>query len=406
MKFDIFFSISQTPVDGHMPSEAQMFRSFFQQVKAADEQGYGTAWFAESHLSSEVQKTHHEPVIPHWKGEVGLNVDFVQLAREVFNRTERIEAGSAIMNVICNGGPVAAAERIAYFLTLHGLDPAETRRIHVGFAYGRFEFMNRAYGIKPRDPIETAAWAGLKGLVYREAGEILCRLLAGETLSSLDLPPPIVSREHFRTDDDWGRAQAVAGTEGHIRFDRRWEFEALKLVPSDFRRDLLQLVAGSHDPATQEHFNQFMPVQVFNLSITQPDIIEDTHSRMAAAYHPDGGPWRRDYMPRTAFVFLNDEPGLTPEQRSKKAHEEARAALAAYWTALQGTLDPAKVEKAANNALIGNADEIAQQCRERFHPDDRLMLWFDFFNHDSERVMRNQRAFMEKVAPQLDGSDA
>jgi hypothetical protein len=27
------------------------------------------------------------------------------------------------------------------------------------------------------------------------------------------------------------------------------------------------------------------------------------------------------------------------------------------------------------------------------------MLWFDFFNHDSERVVANMRAFMEKVAP-------
>ena len=56
---------------------------------------------------------------------------------------------------------------------------------------------------------------------------------------------------------------------------------------------------------------------------------------------------------------------------------------------------------AANNALIGNPDEIAAQVRERFHPEDRLMLWFDFFNHDSARVIRNMRAFMEKVAPQV-----
>jgi len=29
------------------------------------------------------------------------------------------------------------------------------------------------------------------------------------------------------------------------------------------------------------------------------------------------------------------------------------------------------------------------------------MLWFDFFNHDSDRVIANQAAFMEKVAPQV-----
>ena len=34
MNYDIFFSISQTPVDGVTPSEAQMFRNFFDQVEA------------------------------------------------------------------------------------------------------------------------------------------------------------------------------------------------------------------------------------------------------------------------------------------------------------------------------------------------------------------------------------
>ena len=67
MKYDIFFSISQTPVAGHTPTEADMFRNFFEQVEAADELGYGTAWIAESHLSSQVQKGNKRPVIPHWE---------------------------------------------------------------------------------------------------------------------------------------------------------------------------------------------------------------------------------------------------------------------------------------------------------------------------------------------------
>ena len=60
---------------------------------------------------------------------------------------------------------------------------------------------------------------------------------------------------------------------------------------------------------------------------------------------------------------------------------------------------PEKVEKAATNALIGNAEEIAAQILERFHPEDRLMLWFDFFNHDSDRVIRNMEKFMSRVEP-------
>ncbi len=73
--------------------------------------------------------------------------------------------------------------------------------------------------------------------------------------------------------------------------------------------------------------------------------------------------------------------------------------MGAYWNALEGTIDPDKVSKAANNALIGNVEEVAQQMVERFHRDDRIMAWFDFFNHDSKRVCRNMTAYMEQVVP-------
>jgi len=70
-----------------------------------------------------------------------------------------------------------------------------------------------------------------------------------------------------------------------------------------------------------------MPVKVFNLSITRPDIIDATHERMRSAFHPDGGPWQRAHMPRTVMVFLNEQPGLSAEQRRAAAKEEAAAAL-------------------------------------------------------------------------------
>ena len=399
MHYDIFFSISQTPVDGHTPTEAEMFRNCMDQVQAADRLGYGTAWFAESHLSSEIQKRNSHPVIPHWEGEVGLNVDFLQLANHVFQRTERIECGSAIMNILCNGGPVAAAERVAAFLALHGLDPEESRRIHVGFAAGRFDFMNRAYGIGPRNPIEAAAWRAIKGQVFKSAATIFVRLLRGDVVNSDQIPPIVIDRQHFRSDEDWARVSELAGGADRVEIDPFFTFEDLKIVPQDFRRDLLQLVIGSHDPATQEWVNTFLPVQVFNLSITRADVIEDTHRRLGEAYHPDGGPWQRGHMPRTTFVFLNEEPGLSATEKREAAAAEARSALGAYWKALQGTIDPSKVEKAADNALIGDAEQIAEQMVSRFHADDRLMLWFDFFNHDNARVIRNMEAFMEKVAP-------
>jgi alkanesulfonate monooxygenase SsuD/methylene tetrahydromethanopterin reductase-like flavin-dependent oxidoreductase (luciferase family) len=403
MHYDIFFSISQTPVDGHLPTEAEMFRNFFDQVEAADRLGYGTAWIAESHLSSEVQKTHEKPVIPHWEGEVGLNVDFLQLATRIFQRTERIEAGSAIMNILTMGGPIAAAERVSAFGALHGLDPEASRRIHVGFAAGRFDFMNRATGVVPRTAAEAAAGRVWKNKVFAESAEIFVRLVHGETLSSEQVTAPTpFTADDFRSPEHWRAVQEAAGTDAEaIPVERFWTFEPVRIVPQDWRRELVQLVIGSHDPALQAHVNTLYPVHVFNLSITKPEVIDATHARMAEAFHPDGGPWQRRYMPRTVFVFLNEEEGLSAEARREAAGEEARKALGAYWTALEGTLDPDKVERAADNALIGNAEDIAHEMVRRFHPEDRLMLWFDFFNHDSDRVIRNMEAFMHKVAPRV-----
>lgn len=413
MEFDVFFSISQTPVAGRTPDEAEMFRNFFQQVEAADRLGFGVAWVAESHLSSEVQKRNREPVVPHWQGEVGLNCDILQTAHAVFRRTKRIEVGSAVMNILCNGGPVAHAERIAYFLALHGLDPKERRRIHVGFSAGRFDFMNRAYGILPRTAVEKAMPHGLwKGKTFGEAAEVFARLLAGETMASDAVAPRTAVRGDFRSEADWEKAVAAARADGALSKDgatitlpKRFVFEELKLVPQEFRRDLLQLVVGSHDPAMHALVNRFLPAHVANLSITPTPVIDATHERMAKAFHRQGGPWKRAYMPRTVLVFLNEEPGLTPEQRRAAAQKEAKAALAAYWNALEGTLDPKKTGEASDNAVIGNADDVAQQLASRYHPDDRLMLWFDFFNHDSPRVVRNMEAFMAKVAPRLKGKE-
>lgn len=402
MHFDIFFSISQTPVEGHTPSEAEMYRAFFRQVEAADELGFGCAWLAEAHLSTEVQKGHAHPVIPHWQGEVGLNTDVLQMAHQVFRRTCRIEVGSAILNLLVNGGPVAHAERIATFAALHGLDPAEQRRVRIGFSAGRFEFMSRAFGIVPRNAMEEVAWPVVKGHIFADASEIFLRLLRGETLGSADVAPRWLSRDQFRTEEHWARTQEAAGSQAdQIPIEPRYVFEPLKIIPTDWHRGLVDLVVGSHDPALQVALNRFAPVKVFNLSITRPEIIDETHRRMAACYHPDGGPWQRSYMPRTVMVFLNEEEGLSPAQRSAAASVEAKAALGAYWTALEGTLDPKKVDNATNNAVVGNAAEVARQIAERFHPEDRVMLWFDFFNHDCDRVIRNMRAFVETVIPRL-----
>jgi len=407
MEHDIFFSISQTPDEhGHIPNEATMLRNYFQQLACADELGFGVGWIAQAHLSTETQKSNTKPVVPHWKGEVGLCTDFPQLALESFRRTTNIEIGSAVVSILASGGPIAQAERMANLLSLHGLDENEHRCLHVGFSAGRFEFMARPYGVVPRNAIEEAAWPALRGQIFMEAAEIFLRLLRGDVINSDMIRSTVLTRNNFRSDEDWVAVQnaavefeALDQRPDAIEIPSRYVFEDLKIVPTEFRKDLLRLVAGTHDPRAQTFVNTILPVKVFNLSITSPEVIDATHERMREVYHADGGAWKRGDMPRTSFVFLNAEEGLTPEEQSKAAHAEADQALGAYWNALEGTIDPDKVSRAANNALIGNAEEVARQMVERFHPEDRIMAWFDFFNHDSDRVCRNMTAYMQQVVP-------
>ena len=410
MEHDIFFSISQTPdEDGHIPTEATMLRNYFQQLECADRLGFGVGWIAQAHLSTETQKSNQRPVVPHWKGEVGLCTDFPQLALESFRRTKNLEIGSAVVSILASGGPIAQAERMANVLSLHGLDENEHRCLHVGFSAGRFEFMARPYGVVPRNAIEEAAWPALRGQIFMEAAEIFLRLLRGDVINSTMIRPTVLTRANFRSDEDWLAVQnaavefeALKERPVEINIPSRYVFEDLKIVPSDFRRSLLKLVAGTHDPRAQTFVNSILPVKVFNLSITSPEVIDATHERMRKVYHADGGTWKRSDMPRTSFVFLNAEEGLSSEEQTAAAQKEADQALGAYWNALEGTIDPDKVSKAANNALIGNVEDVAKQMVERFHPEDRIMAWFDFFNHDTDRVCRNMTAYMEQVVPMVE----
>ena len=409
MDFDIFLSIAQTPVEGYTPDEDTMFHNFFEQLKSADELGFGTAWVAQAHLSTEVQKMNKNPVVPHWEGEVGLCTDFFQLAHLMFAKTKKIHVGSAVMSLLTHGGPVGIAERVGAFLALHGMNKNEKRKLRIGFSAGRFEFMARPYGIVPRDIVEESAWPALRGQIFGEACEIFLRLLNGEIVNSDTVRKTILTRSNFRSDDDWDKVQhaiidrdSLSEAPDSITIPNRYIFEDVKNIPQAWNRDLLDLVLGSHDPQLQKDVNELRPVKVFNLSITPPELIEATHDRMSKHYHSDGGPWKRNYMPRTLMVFVNDEPNLSDSERSKAAKEEADKSLSSYWGALEGTIDPMKVSKAADNSVIGNVEEVSQQIVARFHPDDCVMAWFDFFNHDSPRVIRNMEAFMNKVVPRVE----
>lgn len=408
MRFDIFLSICQTDVDGVLPSERTMFLNFFDQVDLADQLGFGTAWVAETHLSCQVQKRNPGAVIPHFQGEIGLNTDILQMAHKIYSRTRRIHVGSAIRNILCNGGPIAHAEAIRMFLSLHGLDSREERLLDIGFASGRFPFSNTPYGIRPRNEIEKAAWPALRGLIFLEATEIFLRFLRGDIFASKHVEPKLLKRSHFRSDEDWLKVTAAwrAHTgSGHvseaIEIPPYWVFDEVGVIPFDAPMHLLRLKIGAHDAISQDFANKFLPVGVFNLSITPGRVIDDTHERMKKTFHPSGGGWTRSHMPRTVLVFIDESPALSLDGRRARAAQMAHQALSNYWRAVEGTLDPAKIEQAVDNALVGTCDDIVEQMRARFHKDDRLMLWFDFNNHDNEAVKNSMRLFMEKVAPRF-----
>ena len=142
--------------------------------------------------------------------------------------------------------------------------------------------------------MEEEGWPALRGQSFAEASEIFLRLLRGEVVSSENIRPTILTQDNFRSDEDWEMVQQAAVLDRglkslpeSIEIERRYKFEEIKTIPQDWRRELLNLVLGSHDSALQVEVNKHLPVQVFNLSITPPHVIEQTHERMSESYHPD-----------------------------------------------------------------------------------------------------------------------
>lgn len=405
MKLDLFLSICQTEVDGYMPSERKMFESFFDQVLFADQLGFETAWVAETHLSCQTQKNNSNPVIPHFRGEIGLNTDILQVAHLIFAKTKRIHVGSAIRNIICNGGPIAHAEAVKTFLSLNSVFAATDRQLHFGFAAGRFPFTNSAYGFYPQTELEKKAWPVIKNKYFQQATEIFLRLLIGEQISSADISTRSLSANDFNDVKSWDQLwswvqtqdlkqlQCEISSDQKIQIKPHWQFEKVGVIPNEAPLEALRLTIGSHDPETQILANQFAPVGVFNLSITPERVIEETHQRMQKFYNSKGGGWSRDKMPRTVMLFLDQDP--------KQAVARAQSAWQNYWLAMEGTLDPRKVEQAVANTIAGDAAQVTELIKQKYHPQDRLMLWFDFNNHDNDQVKASMKMFMERVAPNL-----
>jgi alkanesulfonate monooxygenase SsuD/methylene tetrahydromethanopterin reductase-like flavin-dependent oxidoreductase (luciferase family) len=401
MQFDLFHSLGR--IDTILPqvTDRQVFLDFFAQAKAAEDLGFGTAWVAESHFSSEVQKLHAEPVIPEFRGEIGLNNDSPQLAHALFERTSRIGFGTAIYNVVGgNGGPLGAADRVRSLAFINSLREAP-RSLHLGIAAGRFPYINKPYGVLPRDPVEAALWPQYKRLIFLEALEIFLRLSNSETVASTELTRRTITRELFSSDEAWERAlRAVRGQVelacGGVPYRGRWTFEPLRLVPALPPADLsrhVRFVLGSSDPLALDLAFQLADIDVFNLSFTPPEQIDATHELMRARCSDVGRAWHRGRMPRTVLVFVDKD--------RRRAEERASRALDLYLAGMDGTVAVPEKQRLLSRALVGDGPMVREQLSpddpRGFHPDDRLMLWFEYGQADSGAIIQQMHYFADQV---------
>ena len=402
MYFDIFFSFSKMDLGQGPPSDRLLYDNLFRQIREADALGFDTAWIGEAHFSIKTEQDKREPLLPHFNGELCINTDILQIAAKAIYQTKRIGIGSAIRNILVNGGPVAHAEAVRTFLTIHGSElERSNRKLHIGFGIGRFVYANEVYGIKARNELEHLLWPQVRNSILKEASTVFIRLLKGETLGSADIAPNVIAHEEV-PEVNWQKAMQCAGLSESTRsitIPPRWPFESIKLLPEDIGLSNLELVLGSHDPNLQKHVNTLHPVKVFNLSVTPGATIDATHERMAKAYHSVGGSWKRSYMPRTVMILTCADANLSEAEQNEKAAEEARQAMVAYWRAMEGTVDQKKVEEGMENAVYGSPAKVFRDLKERFHPEDRLMTWFDFNTNDAEVVIHRMRVFVEHVIP-------
>jgi alkanesulfonate monooxygenase SsuD/methylene tetrahydromethanopterin reductase-like flavin-dependent oxidoreductase (luciferase family) len=393
MIFDLFHSVGDPAIGVNRVGSAPGFVAFESQVRLAEAFGVDTIWTAESHFSSEVQKTTSVATIPNFVGEVGLNSDSFQLMHWLQSRTQRVGFGTAIHNIVGgSGGPIASADRVNTLSFYNEKLWATPREIRIGVAAGRFPYQNTPFGIVPRDATEADFWPIIRRYVFLEALEIFLRLLRGEALSSADVTPRTITEKDVTEQLPTARDALLARYRFPLSVRPRWEFEKLKLVP-EFSGQHLHIVLGSADPLALDVAYRFWPVDLFNLSFTPPDQIEKLHSRMEVINRQSTIPWKRSRLPRTVLVFIDPD--------AKKARRLASSVLDTYIEAMRGTAAVPDKDVLLSRALVGDAAQIRDQLSPEdprgFHPEDRLMLWFEFNQLETAEVEKQMRYFFEQV---------
>ncbi|NBX76737.1 MAG: LLM class flavin-dependent oxidoreductase [Proteobacteria bacterium] len=392
MIFDLFHSISDPVINGKTLGISRAFSNFLDQTVLSEALGFDTVWCAESHFSSETQKKTSVATIPHFSGEVGLNCDSFQLAQLIFQRTHRINFGTAIHNIVGgSGGPIASAERVRFLGFLNQRVGQWNRKLRMGVAAGRFPYQNTPFQMVPRDQTEKELWPLMKRYAFIEALEIFLRLVRGEEISSKDIKTWMVDPKEI------GDPEIKKKYVSPVTVRKRWEFEMLKLMPEMDCSKNLEIVLGSHDPLALDWGLKFWDLSLFNLSFTSPDKIEDLHRQMTQKYAGSSRVWNRGRLPRTVMVFIN--------QNRKKAYQLADQVLDNYIEAMRGTAQVPEKAVLLQRALVGDPSEVCEQMKpggvRGFHPEDRLMLWFEFNQLENEEIKDQMKLFFKEVVPRL-----
>ena len=392
MIFDLFHSISDPRILEDQLGSQSVFSQFIDQVQLSEKLGFDTVWCAESHFSSETQKTSSFATIPHFQGEVGINSDSFQIAHWIFNKTKKINFGTAIHNIVGgSGGPIASADRLNFLSMMNEEIAGWQRTLRLGIASGRFPYQNVPFGILPRDSEEAELWPWIKRYVFLEALEIFLRLIKSESLSS-EMTREWVLEANEITNSDL-RKKYNQG----FRVPKRWNFEKLSLVPKLYPKKYLEIYLGTHDPLAWDWGSQFCEVNLFNLSFTPPEVVERTHRELEKKSNQQGRTWSRDRLPRTVLVFI--------DPNRKKAYELADSVLSNYIEAMRGTAQVPDKSMLMERALVGDPTEIREQMNPQgtrgLNPQDRLMLWFEFNQTDNQAIKNQMKMFMEEVVAKL-----
>jgi hypothetical protein len=324
---------------------------------------------------------------------------------------------------------------LAWTQKVLGLESAP-RDLSIGFASGRFPYINRPFGIVPRNPLETLIWPTVQRFIFLEAMEIFLRLSRGQVLSSADITTHWMSRSLFSA-SQWDSLKDLSSHDKSFRIDDdgipyrpRWEFDKMSLIPEWTSEEVEQhvtFVLGSHDPIARRLGLKFSDLDIFNLSFTPPAEIDKTHVEMAGLIeslksypkqHREKSveksnemslktnlpnctqatfykPWHRSRMPRTVLVFIDRD--------GKKARLRGEKALEIYRTAMAGTVQLPSQEDLMARALVGSPEEIVEQLQpgapHGFQQDDRLMLWFEFNQSEGDSILSQMRLFADSVMP-------